>query len=96
MIEESEILSIIIYLLIILIILLYRKRFSLLKYKGVLLSAVIIFFIANIFTIMEGFVWETYFNILEHFFYMAGAVTLLVWLIMRTIHNRKNKNGADI
>lgn len=96
MIEESEILSILIYLIIMLILLLYRTRFSALKYKGILLSAITMFFLANIFTITEGFIWGALFNTLEHFFHMSGAVTLLVWLIMRTIHNRQNRDVADI
>lgn len=96
MIEESEILSIIIYLLIMLIVLLYRRRFSALKYKGILISAITLLFLSNIFTITEGFIWGELFNILEHFFHMAGALTLLIWLIMLTIHNRQNRNVADI
>ncbi len=49
--------------------------------------------LANIFTIVEGYVWQDFFNILEHAGYAAGGICFAVGCILLSGRFRTEKGG---
>ncbi len=79
MFHENEIVMLFLCTGVLFFIYLNRKNHA--KFKGgrLLFAGFILFFIACISTVAEGFLLEGFFNYLEHFCYAASGIILTTW-----------------
>ena len=79
MIQENEIILLILSIGIFIFILLNRSRLKHLPESKILIVGFFTFLTGWIMTVVEGFFWEDFLNIIEHICYIGGAVLLIVW-----------------
>ncbi len=76
MLQESEILNLALSLLLILVYLSLSS--SRVKVPGFFLTSILAVTMGQIFTLLEGFLLENMFDILEHLSYLAGSIFILL------------------
>lgn len=88
MIHENEVVMFILGGLMFFFSLRFRDQIDTLPHPKLFLGSYHCFFAAWTFTIIEGFILYDIFNILEHFCYALGAVTLAIWSYRISIQNK--------
>lgn len=79
MYHENEIVMLFLCTGVLLFVIFNRKK--LIKYKkwNMLYMSFLLFFIACVSTVLEGFLFEGIFNHTEHFCYAGSGIVLVIW-----------------
>lgn len=80
MIQENEIVSILLCIGVLYFIVINRLQIKRLPSSDIFVSGFYIFMLGRIFTILEGFFFEDFLNLLEHACYAISSVLLLIWI----------------
>ncbi|MBU0533629.1 MAG: hypothetical protein KJ887_02375 [Candidatus Omnitrophica bacterium] len=79
MIEKSELVLFLLSLGVLFFLIGNTSRFKKIPSSNILIAGFLVFFTGWVFTILEGFFWGTFLNIIEHICYIAGLVLVAVW-----------------
>ena len=79
MLQENEIIRLLLGLGVLVFVIASRSRLRRVPAWSVLSAAFAVLLIGWIITILEGFIWESALNYIEHLCYAGSAVFLLVW-----------------
>ena len=80
MIQENEIVSLLLCMSVLSFILINRSQIKRLPSSGIFVYGFYIFTLSRIFTVLEGFFLEDFFNVLEHACYATSSLLLLIWV----------------
>ena len=77
--ETNEFLLLLISISVLIFIAVNSARFRQIRHSKILIRSFIIFLVGWFFTVLEGFLWPTFLNLMEHICYLAGTVFLTIW-----------------
>lgn len=92
MIQENEIVSLLLCLGILSFILINRLQIKRLPSSDTFVYGFYIFTLSRIFTVLEGFFFENFLNLLEHACYAISSLLLLIWFWNVFV---KNERGVE-
>jgi len=78
-VQPNEILMLLLGLGILVFILTSRQRLARLPSSGVLISSFCVALVGWVLTVVEGFMWGSTLNMLEHLCYTASSVLVVAW-----------------
>lgn len=81
MIQENEILALVLAFGVLVFFIMNRASLNRTPAAGLLFTGLCMLILAWIFSILEGFFWGVFFNLVEHGLYLLSAVCLAVWTI---------------
>jgi len=81
MVQENEIIKLILFSVVLLFGLINRNNLNDFPEVKHIKASFILLFTGIIFTILEGYFFETQFNFLEHLFYLFSSCVLLLWVV---------------
>ena len=79
MLQESEVIGLVLFVGTLAFLVLNRQRLVRFPSLSVLTSCLVVFVLARILTVLEGFFWPNALNLAEHICYTASALLLLIW-----------------
>jgi len=91
MYQESEILTLVLSSLILIFILFYKSHTKIIPYSHYFLSAYFILLLAYFCTVLESFLWYSFFHYTEHISYALSFILLSIWGVKKTRSKRKGQ-----
>jgi len=79
MLQESDVLSLVLSAGALAFLIWNRHRLVRFPSLSVFTSSLVVFVLARILTVLEGFFWPSSLNLAEHVCYTASTVLLLIW-----------------
>jgi peptidoglycan/LPS O-acetylase OafA/YrhL len=91
MIHENELVMLLLSLGVAVFIILKRQRFRQFPGWQLFLAAFLFFAAASVFTVIETFFFNNFFNYMEHFCYFMNGLTILIWCF-RAVNVKGDRN----
>jgi hypothetical protein len=79
MVEEIEVVTLLLGVAVLALVIYRREQIKPLRFYQLLVLSFIILFCGWLFTVVETFIWEDFFNLLEHLCYSASSIVLAIW-----------------
>ena len=81
MIQENEVIMLLLGVGVLIFMYINRRRLANVHNYGVLFAAFIVLLAGWTFTVLEGFVLDSAFNLLEHICYAISSILLALWCL---------------
>jgi hypothetical protein len=91
MIHENELVMMLLSLIVAVFIILKRHRFRQVPGWRLLFAALMFFTAASVFTVIETFFFNNFFNHMEHICYFMNGLAILIWCF-RAVNVTGDKN----
>jgi hypothetical protein len=91
MVQENEIVMLLLGIGVLIFMLGNRQKIKLIPESNVLIASFYTLIAGWVFTVVEEFIWQESFNILEHFCYAGSSVLMAVWCL-KVFRNRGKTN----
>jgi hypothetical protein len=79
MVEEIEVVTLLLGVAVLALVIYRREQIKPLRFYQLLVLSFVILFCGWLFTVVETFIWEDFFNLLEHLCYSASSIVLAIW-----------------
>ena len=79
MIEKSEFVLLLLSIGVLFFLAGNAPRFKKIPSSNILIAGFLVFFFGWVFTILEGFFWGTFLNLMEHICYIGGLLFIAIW-----------------
>ena len=94
MIQENELITLIFCVVTLAFLLINYGKLKKLPLLRVFTISYILFSIGWLFTVLEGLVFESIFNILEHLCYVTSAILLFIWIVI-VFYKKEEKSESN-
>ena len=91
MVQENEIVMLLLGLGVLIFMLGNRQRIKSIPASNILMACFYTLVTGWVFTVVEGFIWPGFFNLLEHLCYAGSSVLMAVWCWKTFGHREKAK-----
>ncbi|MBN1413760.1 MAG: hypothetical protein JW973_01565 [Bacteroidales bacterium] len=89
MVQENELVMLILGIGVLVFTFIFKEKIRRIFGWKNLLAGFYILLLAWVFTIAEGFLWNSFMNVLEHIFYSISTIVLAIWCFRLSIGNKK-------
>ena len=79
MVEEIEVVTLLLGVAVLALVIYRREQIKPIRFYQLLVLSFVILFCGWLFTVVETFIWEDFFNLLEHLCYSASSIVLAIW-----------------
>ncbi|MBW1705074.1 MAG: hypothetical protein JRJ86_07885 [Deltaproteobacteria bacterium] len=91
MAQENEIVMLLLGIGVLIFMLGNRQKIKLIPVSNVLIASFYTLIAGWVLTVIEGFIWQEFLNILEHFCYAGSSVLMAVWCL-KIFRNEEKTN----